>query len=105
MQNDIFSLRGIKTSKEDSMKEIISTITSKGQVTIPAEVRKHLGVTATDKIAFVIDDQGTVRLRVPRYPTVASLSGAAGRLKKPLSWQEIQQIAYEDRIKAKYENK
>jgi hypothetical protein len=53
----------------------------------------------------VIDDQGTVRLRVPRYPTVASLSGAAGRLKKPLSWQEIQQIAYEDRIKAKYENK
>src|SRR5258708_38092169 len=105
MQNDIFSLRGIKTSKEDSMKEIISTITSKGQVTIPAEVRKYLGVTATDKIAFVIDDQGTVRLRVPRYPTVASLSGAAGRLKKPLSWQEIQQIAYEDRIKAKYENK
>jgi antitoxin PrlF len=105
MQSDIFSLRGIKTSKEDSMKEIISTITSKGQVTIPAEVRKYLGVTATDKIAFVIDDQGTVRLRVPRYPTVASLSGAAGRLKKPLSWQEIQQIAYEDRIKAKYENK
>jgi AbrB family looped-hinge helix DNA binding protein len=87
------------------MKEIISTITSKGQVTIPAEVRKYLGITTTDKIAFVIDDQGTVRLRVPRYPTVASLSGAAGRLKKPLSWQEIQQIAYEDRIKAKYENK
>lgn len=85
------------------MKEIISTITSKGQVTIPAEVRKYLGVTATDKIAFVIDDQGTVRLRVPRYPTVASLRGAAGRLKKPLSWQEIQQIAYEDRL-TKYEN-
>ena len=62
------------------------------------------GIMATDKIAFVIDDQGTVRLRVPRYPTVASLSGAAGRLKKPLSWQEIQQIAFEDRIKAKYEH-
>ncbi len=86
------------------MKEIISTITSKGQVTIPAEVRKYLGVTATDKIAFVIDDQGTVRLRVPRYPTIASLRGAAGSLKKPSSWKEIQQIAYEDRLKAKYEN-
>jgi antitoxin PrlF len=81
------------------MKEIIATITSKGQVTIPAEVRKYLGVMANDKIAFVIDDQGTVRLKVLRYPTVASPSGAAGRLKKPLSWQEIQQIAYEDRIK------
>lgn len=87
------------------MKEIISTITSKGQVTIPAEVRRYLGVATNDKIAFVIDDQGTVRLKVPRYPTLASLKGAAGRLKNPLSWQEIQQIADEDRIKAKYENK
>jgi antitoxin PrlF len=86
------------------MKEIISTITSKGQVTIPAEVRQYLGVSTNDKVAFVIDDEGTVRLRVPRYPTVASLRGAAGKLKKPLSWQEIQQTAYEDRIKAKYES-
>lgn len=87
------------------MKEIISTITSKGQVTIPAEVRRYLGVATNDKIAFVIDDQGTVRLRVPRYPTIASLKGAAGPLKHPLSWQEMQQIAYEDRTQAKYENK
>jgi AbrB family looped-hinge helix DNA binding protein len=86
------------------MKEIISTITSKGQVTIPAEVRQYLGIATNDKIAFVIDDEGTVRLRIPRYPTVASLRGAAGSLKKPLSWQEIQQTAYEDRIKAKYES-
>lgn len=87
------------------MKEIISTITSKGQVTIPTEIRKYLGVATNDKIAFVIDDQGTVRLKVPRYPTIASLKGAAGRLKKPLSWQEMQQIAYEDRVHEKYENK
>ena len=87
------------------MKEIISTLTSKGQVTIPAEVRKYLGIETNDKVAFVIDDEGAVRLRVLRYPTVASLRGAAGSLKKPLSWQEMQQIAYEDRFKAKYESK
>lgn len=86
------------------MKEIISTITSKGQVTIPAEVRKYLGIETNDKVAFVIDDEGAVRLRVPRYPTIASLRGAAGKLKKPLSWQEIQQTAYEDRLKTKYES-
>lgn len=87
------------------MKEIISTITSKGQVTIPAEVRNYLGIKTNDKIAFVIDSEGVVRIRVPRYPNIASLRGAAGRLKKPLSWQEMQEIAYEDRIKAKYESK
>ena len=80
------------------MKEIISTITSKSRVTIPAEVRQYLGIATNDKIAFVIDDEGIVRLRVLRYPTVASLRGAAGRLKKPLSWQEIQQTADFDRF-------
>ncbi|MGH2495588.1 MAG: AbrB/MazE/SpoVT family DNA-binding domain-containing protein [Ktedonobacteraceae bacterium] len=81
------------------MKEIISTITSRGRVTIPAEVRKHLRIATSDKIAFVIDDEGIVRLRVLRYPTIASLRGAAGSLKQPVSWQEIQQTAYEERFK------
>ena len=40
------------------MKEIISTLTSKGRVTIPAEIRKYLGITSNDKIGFVIDDEG-----------------------------------------------
>ena len=85
------------------MKEIISIITSKGQVTIPAEVRKYLGIKTSDKIAFVIDAEGTVRLKVPRYPDIASLRGAAGSLNKPLNWQQMKEIAYEDRLQAKYE--
>ena len=85
------------------MKEIISTITSKGQVTIPAEVRKYLGIKTNDKIAFVIDAEGIVRLKVPRYPDIASLRGAAGSLDKPLTWQQMQEIAYEDRLQAKHE--
>ncbi|HEV7234725.1 MAG TPA: AbrB/MazE/SpoVT family DNA-binding domain-containing protein [Ktedonobacteraceae bacterium] len=86
------------------MKEIISSITSKGQVTIPAEVRTYLGLQANDKVAFVIDDNGAVRLKAPRYPHISSLRGAAGSLKKQLTWQEMQQIAQEDRLKAKYED-
>jgi antitoxin PrlF len=86
------------------MKEIISTITSKGQVTIPVEVRDYLGLSTNDKVAFIIDDNGAVRLKVPRYPDIRSLRGAAGSLKKPLSWQEMQRIAQEDRFKTKYED-
>lgn len=85
------------------MKEIISTVTSKGQVTIPAEVRKYLGLNTNDKVAFVIDEEGTVQLKVPRYRDIASLRGAAGSLNKPLSWQQMQEIAREDRLKARYE--
>jgi AbrB family looped-hinge helix DNA binding protein len=80
----------------DEMQEIVSTITSKGQVTIPAAVRRHLGVGTNDKITFVIEDSGEVRLSVPSYPTIQSLRGIAGSLPKPLSWQEVKQIAQDE---------
>ena len=79
------------------MKEIVSTITSKGQVTIPAEVRKHLGLNKREKIAFVIDEEGDVHLKTPHYPTMASLRGAAGSLPHPMSWEDIEQFAEEER--------
>ena len=75
------------------MKEFISTITSTGQVPIPAEIRKYLGITTNNKIGFVIDNEGTVRLRVHHYPNITSLRGTAGHLDKPLSWQEMKKIA------------
>ena len=84
------------------MKEIVSTITSKGQVTIPAEVRRHLGVRRSDKVSFVIEPDGIVRLKVPRYADIASLRGAAGSLKKPISWDKMRGIAREDHLLDKY---
>ncbi len=87
------------------MKEIVMTMTSKGQVTIPAQVRHHLGLKKNQKIALVIEDKGTVRLKVPRYPTVASIRGAAGTLVKRLSWKETREIACEERAHRKTAHK
>lgn len=81
-------------------KEIYSILTSKGQVTIPAEVRKHLGIDTNDKIAFVIQPEGTVEVKTPKYPTIASLAGAAGKLTKPLSWKNIETLIHEERAEA-----
>jgi AbrB family looped-hinge helix DNA binding protein len=53
---------------------MVSTVSSKGQITIPADVRRHLGVVAADKIAFLVLDGGRVELRPVRY-TVAGLRG------------------------------
>src|SRR5579884_1541355 len=85
-----------------AMKEILSTITSKGQVTIPKEVRQHLGLSTNDRIAFVIEDDGTVRLSVPQFPTIASLAGIAGSLKQRLSYQEMRRIARENYLAGEY---
>ncbi len=85
------------------MKEILSTITSKGQITIPAEVRKHLGVAQGDKLSFVIADDGTIEIKAATYPDVASLAGAAGTLPEPMSWDQMREIAREDRFDAKHD--
>jgi antitoxin PrlF len=81
---------------------MISRITSKGQATIPLRVRRHLKVEPGDRIDFVIADDGGVHIRPVRYPTIASLRGAAGSLKRSLSKREMLQIAREDAAKAKY---
>lgn len=61
------------------MKSSISTISSKGQITIPAEVRRHLGVGASDKISVVITDEGRVELRPVRY-TLEDVIGSVSPL-------------------------
>ena len=77
-------------------QEIHASLTSKGQVTIPVAVRKHLQISPHDKIAFVIQPEGTVQIKTPKYPTIASLKGAAGTLKNPLSEQEMEEIIRDD---------
>lgn len=39
-----------------------ATITTKGQVTIPKEIREYLNLDAGSKIDFVINENGTVTL-------------------------------------------
>lgn len=84
------------------MKTLPATLTSQEQITIPVEVRRHLGVAKGDKIGFIMEDDGTVRLRPERYSTIDSLAGAAGSLDHPLSWEEVQTIARDHHISAKH---
>jgi AbrB family looped-hinge helix DNA binding protein len=80
------------------MAEILMTVTSKGQVTIPAAVRRYLKIKKNQKIALVLEPDGSVRLKTPRYSSVADLSGAVGTLGQELSWSEMLAIAYDDRV-------
>ena len=80
------------------MKELVVTVSSKGQVVIPKAVREHLGIAQGDKITFVLESEGKVELKVTKYPTVASLRGAAGTLKTPVPWEEMRQMAREDHL-------
>lgn len=84
------------------MKELLGVITRNGQVTIPAELRRALRLRQGDQVAFALEPEGSIRVTVPHYPTVASLRGADGTLKEPLSWEEMREVAIEDYLNAEY---
>lgn len=52
-----------------------STLTSKGQVTIPAELRKSLGLEAGTRVAFHQLPNGTVIMRI-KNKSLLDLRGA-----------------------------
>jgi antitoxin PrlF len=60
----------------------VSTVSSKGQVTIPKEVRDALRVEAGDRVVFVLREGGVVELRpasVDLLDLVGVLEPEAGR--------------------------
>jgi len=72
-----------------------STITSKGQTTIPGEIRKALGIKSGDTLTYKIE-KGHVTFRV--HPGLMALKGvlADGKFKnKSLSFAQIRKKAAE----------
>jgi AbrB family looped-hinge helix DNA binding protein len=55
-----------------------ATLTTKGQITIPKEVRERLGIDTGDRLSFVVQDDGTVVVR-PITRHVRELGGLLHR--------------------------
>ena len=55
-----------------------STLTSKGQATIPREIRERLHIKAGDRMTFTLMPDGTVLLRIKNKSAV-SLAGSVRR--------------------------
>jgi AbrB family looped-hinge helix DNA binding protein len=66
-----------------------ATVTSKGQITIPAQVRTALGVDAGDRIEFVEVEKGQFAI-VAATRSVQELKGLfQGKRSKPVSIAEM----------------
>ena len=77
------------------MKELVTTMTQRGQITVPAEVRRLLGLKPRDKVAFAIDD-GEVRL-VPVAFTAATAYGSIEPLDRDDTFDEQIRQAKDER--------
>ena len=65
-----------------------STVTSKGQVTIPVEVRRSLRIRPGTKLEFVIRHDGRLEV-IPMVGSLKSLKGAVPQPKRALTLAEI----------------
>ena len=71
-----------------------STLTSKGQTTIPKAVRRHLGLKPGDKIRFLVEDDGRVVV-VPATLHLRDLRGSLPKPSKPVSAERMHEVIRE----------
>ncbi|MBA2593769.1 MAG: AbrB/MazE/SpoVT family DNA-binding domain-containing protein [Pseudomonadota bacterium] len=68
---------------------MLATLTSKGQVTLPKEIRDKLGLKAGSKLDFELLPDGTVKLRAANL-TALSIMGMLKRPgQRPVSIEEM----------------
>lgn len=66
----------------------VAKITSKGQVTIPKDIRQCLRINPGDKIEFFVGKNGMVSIS-PLKSDVVELKGIVPKLKKAVSVEEM----------------
>ena len=65
-----------------------ATLTTKGQVTIPLDVRQRLGLDAGDRVEFVEIEDGVFAIK-PIIDDVRSLKGLLRKPAKPVSVEDM----------------
>ena len=68
-----------------------ASVTSKGQITIPAEVREDLGLKAGDRVDFIKDEAGEYKLK-PKKGSLRDVRGMWKWTGKPLTIDEMNQV-------------
>ena len=76
------------------MVEYVSTVTQKGQVTIPGELRRALKIKPKDRVSFELVD-GEVRLR-PMQSRILAGYGAVTPKARPEDFRRMRQEVEEE---------
>jgi len=66
----------------------IATVTSKGQITIPVDIRKELGIQAGDRINFMRDELGRV-IFLPATKDITTLKAIVAKPDKAVSVEDM----------------
>ena len=69
---------------------LAAKITSKGQITIPKDIRQHLKIDQGDRIEFFVGENGVVIIS-PIKSDVRKLKGIIAKPEKPVSIEDMKE--------------
>lgn len=75
---------------------LVRAVTQKGQVTIPVEIRRLLGIKPNDRLVFHVEDERIYLM--PEKETLESAYGAVAPLQRPEDFQVLRKQAIEDHV-------
>jgi len=70
---------------------MVATLTVKGQITIPAEIRKRLGLRTGDRLEFIVTDENRIEV-IPAGGSVKQLRGMVPKPRRPLSLAAMDRV-------------
>lgn len=82
---------------------VMSTLSKKGQVTIPSKVRNYIKAEPGDQIQFSMDEKGKIVLDVAKKDSLLSLFGSMPPkgTSNNEDWQKVREQAREEMINKK----
>jgi len=80
--------------------DLAAKVTSKGQITIPKEVREALGITEGDQIVFRVEQH---RALLAKTPNLIDLAGTVDvpAAKRGMAWDEVRRDTRRARAEAR----
>lgn len=89
-------------NNHDLMVEGQATVTKRGQITIPASVRRFLRIGPYDKVVFGLDPDGRIQI-APATTALESAYGSVTPITRPENFETIAEIAKDDKVERSYQ--
>lgn len=85
----------------------VSTMTSKGQITIPIEIRRQLGLQTGDRLHFRVGENGRIEVWPAEKPEYRRLLGSLAHLagEEPVSIEDMRRAVHERAASKHFEKK